>query len=193
MTDELQQPAFETQPENPPGMPNIIPPPPKKSNKNLWIIICAAVGIFGLCSILCIAAIAVVFIEANKIASAKAPIEAVLDSYMKSMAAKDAESAYSLFSPRAQQQTPISNVQGLLVGNFYFLFEGYQSLSVQNLNLGSYLNANPNSPQGTVANVSGTIQYEGGFQGSFNGTLEQVDGKWKIFGIEVTVPPNKIQ
>jgi len=51
------------------------------------------------------------------------------------MANKDAENAYALFSPRAQRQIPISKIQELLDGKNYFLFEGYQSLSVSNPNI----------------------------------------------------------
>jgi hypothetical protein len=123
----------------------------------------------------------------------KAPVESVLDLYMKAMDAKDAKGAYALLSPRAQRQIPLSKVEDLLKGNNYVIFEGYQSLLVGNFNVSAVANTNPNVPQGTVANVTGTIKFEGGFQGTFTGVLEKVDGKWQIDSMYVVVPPSKVK
>ena len=81
----------------------------------------------------------------------------------------------------------------MLEGNNYFLFEGYQSLEVGNLNISATANANPDLPQGTVATVTGAITFEGDIQGTFNGVLEKVDDQWMIDSIYVTVRPNKIK
>ncbi len=192
MTDDLQQPLPDTepQPENPPIAKEIISPRPKKSNKYLWIIgiVVAIVG-FCVCSIICVAG-AVLGIE--KAFVEQALVESVLDYYMKCMEAKDVESAFALFSPRAQRQFPVSKLQELIEGNNYVIFEGYQKLSVQSLNISAAVNTNPDLPQGTVAKVTGIISYEDNFQGTFNGTLENVDGNWRIDGMSVIVPPNKI-
>jgi hypothetical protein len=193
MVDELQQPLPESESTNPPVTPDIITLQHKKSNKNLWLILGIlgiVVAVICLCSILCVVLGAT---SLGKGIAEGAPIESVLDSYMKYMEAKDVESAYALFSPRVQRQIPTSTIQELTVGNNYVLFEGYQSLSVQTISIGAVVNANPDIPQGTVAKVSGTISYEGDFQGTFNGTLEKVDGKWQIDDISVTVPPDKFQ
>ena len=143
-----------------------------------------------MCSIVCVALFGTnvynVYIE-------KAPVDFVLDDYMRYMANRDAESAYALMSPRSQRQIPISKIQELLQGNNYFLFEGYQSLSVSNIYISAVANTNPDIPQGTVAKVTGVIHFEGSVQGSFNGTLEKVDGKWMIDGMHVSVPPDKIK
>ena len=190
MIDESQQPAPEPQPEMPPVPPNITSPQPKKSKKMLLIILGIIAGVLCLGSIICVAVVA---LGTSKVAVEKTPVEAVLDSYMKYMAAKDFEKAYDLFSPRAQRQFPISEIQELIEGNNYIVFEGYRSLSVKNLNISVAANTNPDLPQGTVAKVTGTITYENGIEGTFNGTLEKVDGKWQIDGIFVNVPPNKFQ
>jgi hypothetical protein len=123
----------------------------------------------------------------------RAPVEAVLDSFMKYMEANDVESAYALFSPRVQRQIPIDDVQEMIKGNNYVLFEGYQSISVQNIKLTAAVNTNPDLPQGTVANVKGFIEYSDGFTGNFTATLEKVDGLWMIHRIDINVPPNKFQ
>ena len=190
MTDELQQAP--SQQEIPPA-PQVSAPPlvaPQKSNKKLWIIVGVVLVVLCLCSIACGAIFGT---SLYKVYTEKAPVESVLDNYMRSMADKDVESAYALFSPRAQRQIPISEIEKLLEGNNYILFEGYQSLSVSNLNISAVANTNPDVPQGTVAKVTGMISFEGNIQGSFNGTLEKVDGVWMIDGIYITVPPDKIK
>lgn len=191
MIDEPQGPTPHS--ENASVSTEAFPLQPKKSHRNTWIVAGVAVGILCMCSIICIAIGAVAGVGGTAIYNEKAPIEAVLDSYLRSMANKDADSAYILFSPRAQRQVPVSQIQDLLEGNNYAIFEGYQSLSVSSLNISAAANTNPDVAQGTVAKVSGSIKYGGGFQGSFNGTLEKVDGQWMIHVINVTVPPDKIK
>jgi hypothetical protein len=190
MTDELHQ---ESPQQEIPPLPQVsapLPVQPQKSNKKIWIIVGIVLAVLCLCSIACIAIFST---SMYKIYTEKAPVESVLNDYMRYMANKNAESAYALFSPRAQRQIPISKIQEMLEGNNYILFEGYQSLSVSNLNISAAVNTNPDLPQGTVAKVTGVINFEGGIQGSFNGTLEKVGGKWMIDGIYVTVPPDKLK
>lgn len=191
MTDTTQQmsPTQENQPLSQVSKPTP-PPQSQKTNKNIWILVGVAIAVICLCSIACVAVFGT---SMFKVYQEKEPVETVLDTYMRYMANKDAESAYTLFSPRAQRQIPISEVEKLLEGNNYFLFEGYQSLSVSNLNISATVNTNPDVPQGTVAKVSGIIIFEGDIQGSFNGVLEKVDGVWMIDGIYITVPPDKIK
>jgi hypothetical protein len=188
-TDEVQKLASEPKVDKK-VEPAIAIPIQKKSNKNLWIIAGTICSMLCICSILCVA---IILVSGSKVSAEKAPVESVLDSYMRHMANKDAASAYALFSPRAQRQFPISKIQALFEGNNFLLFEGYQSLSLSSLNVGAAANINPNFPQGTVANVTGVLNFEGGIHGSFNGTLEKVDGKWMIDGMNVTVPPTKIK
>jgi hypothetical protein len=190
MIDKPQQPLLEPQSENPQVVPNIDSPHPRKSKKKLWTILGIAGAITCLCSIICIV-LAVTGV--GKVIMENAPVESVLDTFMKNMEAKDIESAYNLFSPRAQQQVPIADLEKMIEGNNYVLFDGYQSLSVKKLELKAVVNSNPNLPQGTVANVTGTISYEGGFTGSFTAVLEKVDGTWRLYHIQVTVPPDKLQ
>ncbi len=192
MTDELQKPLVESvsKGENSVVEPTPVSPIPKKSNKNLWIIAGITLAFICICSIICLVLFGT---SVGKVMVERAPVEAVLDTFMKDMEAKDVESAYSLFSPRVQRQIPIDDVQEMIEGNNYVLFEGYQSLSVQNLNLTAAVNTNPDLPQGTVANVNGFIQYSDGVTGNFTATLEKVDGKWMIHFINIVVPPDKFQ
>ena len=190
MTEELQGQTPEPQVENPVIEPVIISPAPKKSNKNLWLIIGSVIAVICICSILCIA---IIGIGGFNIYAEKAPIETVLDAFLKDMAAKDVKSAYVLFSPRSQHQTPITDLEKLTQGNNYKVFEGYKSVSVQNLNLTAAANTNPDLPQGTVANVTEIVSYSDGFTGQLTAVLEKVNGEWKIYNFNVTVPPDKFQ
>jgi len=188
MSEDTQSALPESQPEITSLTPDTVYPPPRKSNKKLWIIIGTAVSLLCIGAILCV--LVIVFIS-KKVMTEKAPVETVLDAYMEFMAAKDIDGAYALFSPRAQRQIPISDFQNMIEGNNYVLFEGYQSLSAEQLNINAVVNSDPDVPQGTVANVSGFIIYTESIQGTFTGTLEKVNDEWKLDGMYITVPPNK--
>ena len=175
-------------PPQEPAVSDSISSQPKKSNKKTWMIIGIVAAILLLCSIICIALFGT---GMYKVYKEKAPVESVLDTYMQRMLDKDAESSFALFSPRAQRQMSISQLQEMFEGNNYLLYEGYQSLSISTIYISAAANTNPDLPQGTVAEVDGIIMYEGDIQGSFNGVLEKVDDEWMVYSITVTVPPEK--
>jgi hypothetical protein len=188
MTDNIPEPIVETPPPNPPVSPApLTPPSPKRSKKALWIIL-AILLLCCLSTILCLALGGASF---ARVILEKAPIASVLDAFMQDMAAKDADRAYALFSPRSQRQTPLADLEAMLQGNNYKLFEGYLSLSVNQINLSAAVNTDPDAPQGNVASVSGTVTYNNGFTGSFTAVLEKVDGVWMLYGIDIRVPPDK--
>jgi hypothetical protein len=199
MTDELPQSKPESQQGNSPVLPTAVSPHPSKSNKKLWILLGVAISILCCISIICIAVIEPLLFNASmmgvdkastEMAIEKAPIESIIDSYMEYMAAKDAERAYALISPRAQQEIKISKIQELLKNN-YVLFEGYQSLSIYSVNVGAFVNINPNARQGIITSVSGIITYENDIQRTFSGTVEKVNGEWQIADVYITLPPIK--
>jgi flagellar basal body-associated protein FliL len=160
---------------------------PQKSNRKTRKIV-VIISIIGVIIIACIAIYGFLMYKAY---IEKAPVEVVLNSYMQHMENKDTESAYALFSPRAQRQVPISALEGMLEGNYSYIFDDYQSLSVTNINFKLSKNSDPNVPQGSVATVNGTIDFEDNSQGSFDGVLEQVNGQWMIDGIHVSAPPKQ--
>jgi hypothetical protein len=118
----------------------------------------------------------------------QAAITPVIDRYMHAMTQRDARAAYQLFSYQAQQQTPIAELTALLDDSNYILFDGYQSVAIDATNL-----TNAIYKQGLVANVNGTIIYNDGVAGSFRATLEKEKGGWRLFYIDVTVPPSKMK
>lgn len=191
MTDEFQIPS--SQQEIPPPVPPVTTPlvaQHPKSNRKKLMIAGIVVAVLLLCSTTCVVLFGT---GLYKVYTEKAPVETVLGNYMQYMEDKDAESAYALFSPRVHRLMPISDIEDSLKGNNYILFEGYESLSVSDINISASANTNRDLPQGTVATVTGNILFEGNIQGSFNGTLEKVDGVWMIYGMQVTVPPDKFK
>lgn len=114
------------------------------------------------------------------------------DAYMRAMANRDVPQAYALFSTRLQQVYSLSDVEGLLQGNNYGLFEGYESLEVGTVVVTLRFSTNPAVPN-TIAQVKGTINYQGGVQGTFEANMELEDGKWRLSKVWIVVPPEKLQ
>src|SRR5689334_21696966 len=100
MTDELREVTPESKTGNQTTGSVVIPPAPTKSREYLWIILGTA-ALICICSVICLALFGT---GVGKIMVERAPIETVLDTFMKDMKAKDIESAYALFSPRVQKQ-----------------------------------------------------------------------------------------
>lgn len=161
----------------------------KKSRKTLVIVLVAlAIGLC-LCAVICVIAGGTGIV---RVALERDDVELVLDQFMQAMARKDVDAAYALYSARAQRQMPRSRLEELLQGNNLALFDGYTSLQVMNLNISKAINTNPDLPQGTIAKVSGSVSYEGGFTGRFEAILERENDAWKLHYINITVPPDKI-
>lgn len=116
----------------------------------------------------------------------------LVDAYMRAMSNKDVPQAYALFSTHLQQVYSLSDVEGLLQGNNYGLFEGYESIEVDTVTVTSGFSTNPAVPM-TVAQVKGTVSYQGGVQGTFEANMELEDGQWRLSKVWIVVPPEKLQ
>ena len=170
------------------GLENSLPEP-NKSNRSRWTIVIVGALVICLCSI-----VGVVLIAGglSRVENEKAPVESVLDEFMNAMLVEDTVKAYALYSPRAQRQISVSDLEELLNGNNFVIIEGYRHLEIGNLKILATRNTNDNLPQGTVAEVSGVVFYEDNFSGKFDATLEKVDGEWLLHFINIVVPPNKL-
>ena len=180
-------------PPSEPPLPSTIPDanqPRRTSRRTLFIIL----GSFAGVSVLCVLLIALTIGRAVlSISTEQTAITPVLDRFMQTMTQRDANTAYRLFSSRAQRQTPIADLSKLLDGPNYVLFDGYQSISIDSTKITNAITTNADEPQGTVANVSGKVAYTGGVTGNFRATLEKENGDWRLFFINVTVPPEKMK
>ena len=127
-----------------------------------------------------------------RVAQERDDVIAVIDEFMREMEGRDAAAAYALFSTRAQRQIPLSDIEEMLEGNNYVLFEGYENVVVTNLSVKAAFSTDPDLPQGTIAEVTGVVKYEGGITGRLTAVLEEEGGEWRLHNINVTVPPSKI-
>jgi len=164
------------------------PAPANTSNRKVFIIggvllvfMCLCVGVTGL-------AIGAGMVEAF---TETPKVEIVIDAYMIAMADQDAGKVYTLMSTRAKRHVSLADIEQLLVGNNYMVFEGYRSLAVTDFTINLTSDPDPDIPQGEVAEVQGMISYDGGFTGDFYAVLEKEGDEWRLHGINVNVPPDK--
>jgi len=191
MVNELQQESHQQRSQSAPQVSDLPPAKPKKSRKRPWVIIGIGISIL----FICLAAIAVKFMAVldkalGTVSQEIAPIELVLDSFMKHMVKKDSDSAYALYSPDAQQKISISVLEEMLEGDNYYLFEGYQNLSVSTIHISNIAVTSPDIPQGIIANISGVIFYENDVQGTFYGMMIEVGDRWMIYSFFISKPSN---
>ncbi len=142
------------------------------------------------CTLLAIGVVALGGVVAT-LGREKGRVERVLDEFMRAVENKDTARAYTLVSTRASKVWTASAIQDLTRGYNYVLFGGYRSLEMDDATIGFQSSPNPDEPQGIVAQVSGIVLYDCGYRGSFEAVLEKEGDNWKIFGIAVTVPPDK--
>lgn len=164
-----------------------------KRRRRKTIIVVAIAAALGLC--LCVCVVAGGWSMLTGIirgALERDDVTAVIDEFMREMEEEDAAAAYALFSTRAQAQMPQSGLEEQLEGSNSVLWEGYESAELTQFAINMAFSTNPDAPQGTVAQVSGTVTYQEGVRGSFTAVLEEEGEEWRLHSINVTVPPSKI-
>lgn len=127
------------------------------------------------------------------VARQQSKIEALVDEYMVAMAGGNALGAYTLFSPRAQRQMTVTDIEQLTRGDAYLAFQEYQSAHVNSLVVRIVISTNPDSPQGFVAEITGSIGYDDRTEGSFAAVLERSASQWRLFNIRITPPLERLQ
>ena len=100
---ESPVPEFVSSPPPPPRENYYSKPLEFKEKKNLWAIAGIVIAVICICSVICLALVGT---GVGKIMVERAPIESILDTFMKDMVAKDIESAYALFSPPCSKANP---------------------------------------------------------------------------------------
>lgn len=197
MTDPQPQssPVTLTPEPIPPAADTLLPlgaPTPQPTGRN-WFPLFLVLAALGIATCVCVGlCIATMGSSLYAGITERDDIEQVLDRLMTAMEAKDSQTAYALFSVRAQRQWGIEELDKLLVHGNYVIFKNYRSLSLQNINISAAVNTNPDAPQGTVANVSAIIEYDDGFEGQMTAVLEKDGKEWRLFGFNVIVPPDKL-
>ncbi len=164
------------------------PTPPSKRTMNWKKLFFGLLGII----FLCICLFAIVISRARMVIIEQEPfIQRVITEFMEAGERKDVDAAYAMFSPRAQKITPREQITTFIQGKTHVLFEDFESITITKLVISKTANIDPNAPQGTVATVEGVVHYQGGVEGNFRAILEKVDDEWRIYGINITIPPEK--
>jgi hypothetical protein len=188
---EASQPE-PTAPMFPPSAAQYIPEPEKpRSNRRTWWIIGIAAAVFLTLgtTVCCIA----VLVPSFSAFADMDEVVAALDTFMSRMVAKDVDSAYDMVSSGGRSSITRADLEELIDGGNYALFDGYQSLEVSGFNVRSGANANPAAPQGSWVEVNGTVHYVNGYTGSFNAIVQQENGEWLIHSFFVNIPPDKME
>ncbi len=156
--------------------------------KRAWL---AAAMILGLAA--CLVFGVVIGDLAVKVVTDSPRVERVLADFMSAMAQRDTQTAYALFSSRARNEFPPSNLDKLVQGANYCAFEGFQDVTINSFVFNAAFNNDPTEPQGVTAKVQGTVSYEGGFTGTLSAILVQEGGEYRLHFINVVVPPTKFE
>jgi hypothetical protein len=107
----------------------------------------------------------------------------VIAQFMTAMLKKDIASAAGLF-PTGSEAEIGPQLEGLLNTQFY-LFDGYQSISVTSINV--------STEQGqTTAELEGAVTYAGEVKGNFQASFVKEGDIWKLTNINITVPEEKL-
>jgi hypothetical protein len=107
----------------------------------------------------------------------------IVTQFMTAMLNKDIPTASALF-PTGSEAEIGPQLEGL-IGTQFYLFEGYQSITVTSINV---------STEGgqTSATLEGNVAYAGELTGSFQAAFVKEGDAWKLANINITVPPEKL-
>ena len=113
-------------------------------------------------------------------------IRTPIHEFMETMSRGRADDAFALLSSRGKSHAPRSAVEAALEGDNFVRWHDYLKVELRNINVSRQLS-------GWEANVSGVVTYRGPYDGHFQAVLDWEDAKWRVRGITVAVPPEKIR
>jgi hypothetical protein len=152
-----------------------------------WIAIGCVLIVLACSSLICV--IGALNSGLRGLGDGQREVEAVIDQYMTDMANRESDNIAFMFVERldrAELQTQLESMD-------HAYFEGYRSIEVNSFRVAQQFNTDPMTPQGTVATINGTVQYRGGFTGTFDAILENHNGEWLFFFMNVNVSADKIR
>jgi len=168
-------------PENP-FQPSASLPPQPRSRAWLWL---AAGGVLILICSCCGLCVVPAGLGVYQAVNERGNVEQVVTAFMADLAAKRFSDAADRFSSRARRVSSISSEKLAKVAGENQAYQGGRAAHVAGVHLSRAFNSNQDVPQGVVAQVSGTIDYEGGERGAFRATLEKENGAWRLHSIQV--------
>jgi hypothetical protein len=110
---------------------------------------------------------------------------AVIDAFMLAMVKKDPDRAFALYSKELQDVSSVLETEEFLSDQWFFMFEGYLEVEISEPDTSF-------TRDGKFAELRADITYEGGYIGTFDATLGEEGGDWKILAWNVNVPKEKI-
>ncbi len=160
------------------------PPPEPKRNYNKLALILGGLLLVGFClfSIIVSGIMAIMSVPSES----QEEWLSLIDNFMQAMVRNDVDSAYDLFSSEAQQEFPQSDLSAMTNGALYTLFDGYESLELESWEINYDLSA------GKFVELVYKVQYQDEYEGGLHAVLQDDDGIWKLYWIDLTVPPEKI-
>jgi len=156
-------------------------PATPRSRSWLWLIVGGAVASVCLCSGLCLVPSGLLIYRAT---AERVPVERILNDFLADVNAKRIDEALARFSSRAKRTAAMNREQIEQFADAPYA-RGCQAAHVTNINVSQNYNTNQDVPQGTVANVSGTLDYSDGVRGTFRATLEREQGEWRLHSVHL--------
>jgi hypothetical protein len=184
--------GFPVDPGSNPFVPPTAPPGPTRSRGVLWGVAIGVLACLCLCGSACLIPAGFGVYQAI---TQRSEIEQAVDACMQDIEVKRTDAALARFSSRAIEHSLVTReAVARLSDNPHF--RQYKSVHISQINIGRSFTTNVKTPQGTVANVSGTVVYRDGGSGVFKATLEKEQGQWRLFSLDVTrngvaEPPNE--
>ena len=111
----------------------------------------------------------------------------VLTEFLQAMSEKDVDSAYALMSERAKVEVSRDDLQELVDGANFVLFDGFEDLTITSTHQRTTTNF------GTYLEIEGIVLFEHEFRGSLEAIVHKEGEEWKITSVNVTVPPDKME
>lgn len=170
------------------------PLPDKPIKKSPWKLIGIIAGLIVLLTCICETGAAVYFTKKMVNNHLEQPeVLAVIDHFMYLMKYNNAEDAYNLFSARQQKITSLQDIEEMLDGDNYLMFEGYWELNLIEFEISIQKSYNLDWPQGTVAYVFCEVLYQKENLQLLEAILEKQDGEWKLADIFVYPPSDNLR
>ena len=107
----------------------------------------------------------------------------VVGEFMNAMLNKNIPVAVALF-PTGSEAEMTPQLENLLA-NQYYLFEGYQSITVTSIDISA-------GADQSTAELEGMVTYDNDFEGVFQAELLEEGDSWKLTNITVNVPEEKV-
>lgn len=173
--------------QNPPSPNPFQPPegkPPSPTRSILWWLAGGVLVAFFCCGGLCVIPIGRAVYQA---ATERDDVEQLLTAFLADLEAKDFEACLAHFSARSIRVASLSTEKMEQLASDP-AFRGARTAHITTINVTYAFNSNPDLPQGTVANVSGTATYEDGSTATLQATLEKEDQTWRIHKLVLNRP-----